>query len=114
MIMKDITLNGKKHTLLTYYYKDDSVENETILYMVYNEIYFDNKKVLDINLDNAFTEESERTIYINNLKNTNSDNKFIKDLKDDKEYKITIENGVVNKVKTRSYSGNELVGAGGC
>ena len=213
MIKKDITLSGKKHTLLTYYYKDDIAGNETTLYMVYNEIYFDNKKVLDINLDNGFTEESERTIYINDLKNTNSDNKFIKDLKDDKEYKIieykmvdklallggldhtykkallvdengnvlddyylsypcttlsmyvnvpssmiedrtssngvlysnsyldihdnymyyfdtsmgqnkaldsvdeykiTIENGVVNKVKTRSYSGNELVGAGGC
>ena len=184
-----------------------------MLYKIYNEIYFDDKKILDINLDNAFTDEDERTIYINNLKNTNSDNKIVKDLKNDNEYKIveykmtnklfasagldhtykkallidengkildnyylsypcttlsmyvnvpssmiedrtsvdgalysrsyldihdnymyyfdtsmgqnkaldsvdeykiTIENGTINKVKTRTYSGNELVGAGGC
>ena len=52
MIKKDIILNGKKHTLLTYYYKENGnkVEGEGQEYdsvRVYKEIYLDNKKILE-------------------------------------------------------------------
>ena len=51
MMRKDIVLNNKKHTLLTYYYKENGnkVEGEGQEYdsvRVYKEVYLDNKKIL--------------------------------------------------------------------
>lgn len=82
MNKKNIMLNNKNHTLITYYYKE-TLNDDITIYGIYEEVYFDGKKVINMFMKDAFMTEQERDSSISNSEETT---KIIKDINNDREY----------------------------
>lgn len=108
MIKKDIILNNKKHTLLTYYYKENGnkVEGEGQEYdsvRLYKEVYLDNKKILEPVLCSIYAIDDlqdKSNIATNDYESFNE--QYIYDYENNKQYLVYPYTDTSNNINAKN------------